>query len=431
MTRVLSGLIALWPTVLAAFTPIAPEAVSWLDHECRPGAQAAGMGGAVTALAEDWTAAWHNPALLAWRRRLEFNLGFDAGGVRQSLSVSTDGASQTRDKSSSGLSHAGYVHPLPALRGGVCWGMGWLATADHAAAGAFPDRVWRVSERQAGGRDAWLLSLAAQWTPHLAAGASMVFHDGNLEQVDREENLEAGTYWQAFDRVTLEGVGFRLGLACRGGPWRAGLLLEPAHSLDIDWRHVERTGELAAPTRPHETWWTSGYGLRVPLLVSAGAGWKTRFMQAGLAWDWQDWSALAYEDLPAGQDLVLSDELLSRALRARHRLRAGGEWTLPATDLRLRAGAWVEGPGRRGGRLVAWDEENQPYEYWDFQEERPRAGLSLGAGWLAQEAVALDLAVTLESWERRWLEYGGEEIWSVIRQDLSRWRAQLAIVYRI
>jgi hypothetical protein len=167
------------------------------------------------------------------------------------------------------------------------------------------------------------------------------------------------------------------------------------------------------------------------MLVSLGAGWRQRFWQAGLGWDWQDWSALRYENLPAGMDLVLSDQLLSRAFQGRQRLRAGGEWTVPRTDLRLRAGAWLETSPRAGTRLTDRDDDDALYGYWAYHTEQRRAGLSAGLSWLMQEAVALDLSASRESWELSWLEFGQEDYQSVIRQKLARWRLQLAITYRI
>jgi hypothetical protein len=231
MARRLVLALFLLPTLGRASSP---EAMAWLDHERLPGAQALGMGGALTALAEDWTASWHNPALLAWQRRTEFNLGFEGSGLSVARSVSTDGGETESDVSATGLSHAGYAHPLPALRGGLCWGLGWVRLADFDQRAAFPDRTWRVSEDFAGQQGAWLLSVAAQWTASLAGGLSLAFHHGELERVEREEDLDAATFWRSYERVELDGVGLRLGLAWREGPLRLGLLLEPAHTLDVD-----------------------------------------------------------------------------------------------------------------------------------------------------------------------------------------------------
>ena len=407
-----------------------PEAEAWIDHERLPGTQSQAMGGAMVALAEDWSAAWYNPAGLALLKRTEFNLGFEGGSADERRSVSSDGREQGVETSTSSLSHAGYAHPLPALRGGLCWAVGWARLADFAQGSAFPDGNWRVTQTGAGTAGAWLLALGGQLTTNLAGGATLALHSQRQERLDQEENLGDGTFWRSVDTADLDGVSLRLGLLAHQGPLRVGLLLEPAHSLNVDWSHYEQEGDLGADPAPVNRW-GSNYGLRMPALASVGAGWRTRFWQAGLNWDWQDWAALRYEDLPAGMELVLSDQRLSQAFQSRSRLRIGGEWTVPGTDLRLRAGAWRESPARSAARLTDYDDTDTAYQYWDYQDTGPRQGLAGGISWLLQEVVALDISAARETWSRRWLEFAQGAQESVIRQRMTHWRFQLAMTYRI
>jgi hypothetical protein len=406
-----------------------PEAQAWIDGERLPGAQALAMGGAITALAEDWSASWHNPAALALLKRAETNLGFELGRAGETRSVSTDGVEEETRVSGSQLSHAGYAHPLPVLRGGLCWSAGWARLADFSQRSAFPDRDWRVSHSQDGQLDALLLSVAGQLGPNLAAGGTLALETGRLERVEREEDLVEGDLWRAHDRADLDGAALRLGLLAHQGRLRLGLLLEAPHSLEVNWSHLEETGSAGNLTPVVHG--GASYALRMPTLLSLGAGWRARFWQAGLSWDWQDWSSLKYENLPDGAALDLSADVLSRALRPRSRLRAGGEWTLPGSDLRLRAGAWRESQARSSARLVEHDENGDPYDTWAYRTLAPRAGLAAGLSWLTQETVALDLGVSRESWEQRWLEFAQDSYSSEIRQRVIRWRAQLALVYRL
>jgi len=406
-----------------------PEAMTWLEHESGPGTQDLAMGGALAPLAEDWTAAWHNPAALAWRHRVEFNVGLEAKGRREERRVSTDGRVGLGTGSASTLGHAGYAHPLPALRGGLCWAVGWERQAQVEAHSDFPDGSWRVREEWFGHEDVWLLSLASQWTPSLAAGISVAFHQQELERLDREEDAASGEAWSAHHRSTLEGLSARLALAHRQGPLHLSLLVEPANSLTVDYRMTET---LRQPDTTPQLWREhSGYDVRRPLLVDVGVGWRTREWQLACAWDWQDWSALRYEDLPDGLDLALNQDDLARAFTPRQRLRLGAEWTLPATELRLRGGVRISQGGLSSQTMTGESSDGTPFTYWEYGADSRRVAWSAGLSHLMEERVALDLAVERESWRQHWLEWATPQERSEIRQKVSRWKVRLGLLYRL
>jgi len=322
-----------------------------------------------------------------------------------------------------------YVQPLPAVRGGFSWSVGWLRLAEYGQGGAFPDRDWKVETGTSGQHDAWLFSGALQLAADLAGGLSLVLHDARLESLDQEANTTDATLWQSYDVMEMAGASLRLGLQGRRGPLRAGLLLEPAHTLSVDWTRREREGVLGQPL-PSGLRWGDSYGLRVPMLLDLGLGWRQRFWQAGMAWDWQDWSALEYDDLPDGMDLQLTRDQLTRAFQPRQRLRVGGEAFLPGTEFKLRAGAWWAGEARTDSWLTAWGEDGEAWRYWNHAVETPRRGYSLGLGLLVQETVALDLAVLRETWALRHVEFEQDGARLARQEDLSRWRAQLGLTLR-
>lgn len=402
-----------------------PEAMAWLDHEIPPGTQSLAMGSALAPLAEDWSAAWHNPAALAWRRRMEFNGGLDSRIRHEERSVSSDGERASTRLSSSGLSHVGYVHPLPALRGGFCWALGWTRQAQVDASGRFPDGGWRVSEDGSGSEDMWLLSLAGQWTADLAGGMSLALHHQELERLDREENTLSGEKWLAHHRATLEGLGARFSLAHRKGPLRLSLLVEPAYTLTVDYRQTSswsHPDSLPQTGREH-----SGYDLKRPLLFDLGVGWHRPGWQLAMAWDWQDWSALRYEDLPNGEDLVLNQDALARAFTPRQRLRLGVEWVLPAWELRLRGGLRYSRGGFSGSTIA--DESTADLSSWAYRED-PRLALSGGLAYLMEERVALEFSTERESWTRHWLDWATTTQRSEVRQTVKRWQLRMGVLYR-
>jgi long-subunit fatty acid transport protein len=105
------------------------------------GARAAGMGGAYTGIANDYSALFWNPAGLTQVRSIEFSVGMGALSYGNTSSFdpssSITGDSLHTSTTSTSLNTLGFVIPLPARRGRAALALGYNRGGNFASALAF------------------------------------------------------------------------------------------------------------------------------------------------------------------------------------------------------------------------------------------------------------------------------------------------------
>ncbi|MBN2354895.1 outer membrane protein transport protein [candidate division KSB1 bacterium] len=133
--RKISGLIIplavffIFMSVKGQDKDVIPEEFFFMGNELGVGARAIGMGGAYIGVADDYAAAYWNPAGLAQIRRMEFNLGFSHNSAQADATYLDD--LQSSDADYTRLNSLGFVFPVPTYRGSLVFGIGYQKVRDY------------------------------------------------------------------------------------------------------------------------------------------------------------------------------------------------------------------------------------------------------------------------------------------------------------
>lgn len=335
-----------------------------------PGARSVGMGGAFTALADDATAAWSNPAGLLHLSRPEISIELRHQRVETPLAdgpgvygVGPDGRLgqlppyTDYESDSTGLSFLSYTHPRPAWSVGVFRGellrFSVDAETDLVAGPRQFDDIAPRDVRADLSIAVWGVAGAWRATPRLWLGGALTLQklDFSARQTDRRTRRRlGGQRVEAHD----DGPAVNLGLLWKPvEQWRFGLAWRGGARLDADYAQI--CGTTPTGARPFVC---QQQGIRdgepvpslsgtttfkVPDALTAGAAWAlTDRLTASLQWD-----RIAYSQLTEGlrNSLTVTSDLERYVIDDADDLHFGLEWLTPVGSDRVlawRAGAWLE-----------------------------------------------------------------------------------------
>lgn len=345
-----------------------------------PGARASGMGGAYEAVSDDWTAAFWNPAGLARLRRVELSGSFSMASRENSVSASSDGRPTDGRNSWAALDHLGYAMPIPTYRGSLVWGVGYARMQDFRLPYAFREGTTRVEVEEEGSAGAVAMSVASQLGKEILGGVSLMLLGGH------DDYLFTAT-------STGEPESFYSEMDLSGWALKFGGLYHPLRPLWIS-TTLRTPLMLTVDNDGFE------YDITLPAEAAIGVAWQEYGWLVNGSAHYTDWSQASYDGLSGGQDLLLNREV-SDGYRKSLRLAAGGEYTVPGSDVRLRAGLWTRGLAQND-KVLSEAVEDGVIQRWNYREEEPFVGWSLGVGLLFDELVSADLAWQHESGKLSW-----------------------------
>ena len=155
-----------------------------MGNDLGVGARALGLGGAYTAISDDYTAMYWNPAGIGQMKRREFNIGFSQNSIKSDALFLGTGA-ETAD-SFTRLNSIGLVFPVPTARGSLVFGVGYDKGRDYDAmvdVGALTiDSLYQTNSiLDEGSRNQFTLSGSIEVSPNLFMGAGINFINGHID----------------------------------------------------------------------------------------------------------------------------------------------------------------------------------------------------------------------------------------------------------
>ncbi len=374
-----------------------------------PGARAAGMAGAFSAVADDYTAMYYNPAGLAGMKRLELS-GSGYLGLLNNESDMGSGTTATTNDSYAGVSHCGLVLPLPAYRGGLAFALGYQHLLDFTQPYGVNDADTTILVTEEGGIDAWTLGFGLQMSRRFWGGVALELLTGTEKYLF---TAEAPAYqdreFQHLDltglRITLGGMlhvtrKLQLALVLRTPLWYNFTWTEYQYQLVVDGVVVDEYNDLYAD-----------YKLYIPFELTGGAAWRSRWLTLSGDFIFSDWSQVQYEidnpDPATELDIRMLNREIERDYQPRVGMRLGAEYTIPTTDLMLRGGlAHYPLAGPR-------------------TELTPRTQVTGGIGYLVDQVMDLNLAVGYQLADFEYT-YDG----TTIHENRTAWSIRFGFYYR-
>lgn len=406
-------------------------------------ARAAGMGYAHTAVAEDGSSLLYNPAGLAQVRRLEFGAGLlHAPQDRTAGFLTPTGASDAEVRiSATQLTHLSIAYPYPTYRGALVIGFAYQRLnslkSDYLREGILieqeggrPGLVESETFSEDGAVNQWTVGLGGDFSSRVSLGASLSYIQGRTEQqfdVGRFRTRGAVRDVEDSDAVfhSIEDRDADL-TGYTGSAGILGRITEAARiGVNIDFpRRYEFDGVTVSSFEDQEKVDTSRMSfvdeITLPLSLTTGVA----FTPAGflLAADVRltDWTQISFEGPIRSRDR-------DYAYRTTADIRIGAEYQVPRTPARLRIGYSHEPlpyrlmPGEITFTFVPDDDNPNTTDdasfftrlYPEARLTTDRRFLTLGAGTLIDQSLALDVAWVHGSFERE--ASGFTESWTTDR----------------
>lgn len=374
--RVFLGIIC----VLFPMAAVAQEIT--IDHFAGLGARAMGMGGAYTAVAEDFTALYWNPAGLAQIHRIELYSALSH--QRDQTHTTFFGTPRTTELSKTRLNAFGVVLPVPTYRGSLVLSCGFsrVKSFDNTFGIEGFSTTVQVHKRgkatDEGGLGIYSLGGAIDISPSVSLGLALNVWDGKDAFMQTLVNTDTVGVQEKRDlsfEDEYDGVNFKLAVLIRtSAGLRFGFTLDTpvTHKVEENWRDVadgdEERGML-------------NYNVSLPYQFGLGASWTIpNFLTMAADAVYNDWKQTRYDEPPV-EDVTNED--FETKYKDVWRIHVGGEVLLPVVPIHVRAGFYRDpipffGPRGPGDPRI---EITQDRHYF-----------TLGAGTLIDQVLALDVA---------------------------------------
>ena len=359
------------------------DAIHLLDREWGIGTRALAMGGAYTALADDYSAIYWNPAGLGYITDSQISIEISQLGMNNKATYL--GSLNQDNQSFTNLKSLGFAYPIPTIRGSAVIAVGFnrisdyssnllftgystqtnnlsfeITTDDETAEYLFDTNVQRMEQvDNSGGLNQWSLGGAFAVSPNLLLGATFSVIGGGenyIQQFQQEDvNNLYNQYPADFDSYTVNryletevsGIDLTFGANLQLARWiRIGglislpsrLTVKETHSFDdkliFDDNYVDETEDAGS--------WE--YVVVKPFDFNGGAVFTTRYLTLTASARYKDWSQVEFDVTPSQMDEVdyretlLENGNLKREYAATTEYHVGGELRLPLINTLLRGG---------------------------------------------------------------------------------------------
>lgn len=434
-----------------------------------PGARAMAMGGAYVGVADDFFSTYWNPAGLGQIHQFEMIGGFD------NVNVSNDAlylnSVQNYTNSVTNLGSIGVVFPMPTRQGSLVFAIGYNRPQDFTmavSAGGYnsvssvtnsmyvdpssiggdmaynlylEDTLGNIRVRgnvnqaatilEEGRLGDWAFAGAIEAAKDLFLGASLDLYTGNysynreVNEIDSRgyyRNYQEGNQsgWQGLNLVStltqdVSGVGAKLGLLYRlRDVARFGFAIKTPSILSVKESWSDRgTAYFDTGTPTDQVDGTQEYDIVTPFQFSGGVSVTLAQLLLSASAEITDWSQMKFEN---SQDEAIENDnntAIKNLFRSTVNLRAGAEFTIPETDLKLRAGY-----------------ANLPSPYKGDPSSFAQQYLTFGAGYTIDNTLDLDVAY-MRGWTNNYdYLYGGEADGTRIDEKIKTNNLMFTVSYR-
>lgn len=377
----------------------AEDAVNLLEDEQGFGLRATALGNAYTALADDYSGIYYNPAGLARVKIGQFS------GTISNYNNQTDanffGNTFSEELSSTKFQSLGLVFPFPVARGSFVMAMGYQKIKDYEnylkIDGYMHDNneldfpiendygeTWyygfneqleqRSTMDSEGSLSQWSFGLAMDFSPNFSAGLSMSIYDGsrndNFEY--SQDTVNSWNSWYMDETASPAELRFvyydlhqKLKSKFSGFEFKLGGLFDiiPEHlqigavitfpmnfKVDESWTvnddlayDIIRNDTTEQYSAPYDDSGNFDYLINIPFKFNTGVAFNYSIFMVSASVDYRDWSQLKYEvpdDRPRDSyvDLLNQNQVFKDDFKSVTIFSFGGEISLLDDRLKLRGG---------------------------------------------------------------------------------------------
>ena len=381
-----------------------------VGNEAGIGSRAMGMGSAYTAVADDFSALYYNPAGLSQIRRIEFIMGISLMRAReQALLRSSTGTPSTGTDtgtiSGNAISSFGGVLPIPTYRGSLVFAAGYNRVKEFDSvlrvkgySDSWDGIIQSVSVDE-GGLDMWSVAGAVDVSPNIALGGSLDFYSGEhtLDQksayYDRDNTYSE--FYSSGYHDKIKAWNMHLGMLIRT-QWnfRVGVTLKLPIKYTIKdsyydnwynrsgspfslWEHVSP----ASADSSDEGTGKFKYFIKSPIELNAGMSWVKKGITLSADVNILDWSQ-------SQTDLDDPEYFYRNSVN----WRVGAETPVPFLNMFFRAG-YASAPDPYRGYIYKGDRKRTM-----IKEKNKKDYVTLGAGILLDRSVMMDVAFIHGFW---------------------------------
>ncbi|KAA3657526.1 MAG: hypothetical protein DWQ10_13080, partial [Calditrichaeota bacterium] len=366
------------------------------------GARAIGMGGAYSAVGEDYSATFWNPAALAQIRRFELTGGLSHFTRKNDASFGN--VAIQSDETFTKLTDLGIVYPVPTYRGSLVFAFGYNRVRAYdanmefsyfdATPGDSVEYKWR--EQDLGTMNLWNASAAVDVSPQFSVGLGLNFWSGGSDYSfsTRETdiyNIWFEDEWRNDQSINSDFSAFNMNLGALfrvNNQLRLAVNMVTPKTLTVTEEWSEKELTIDDDGYSEIGYSDNGdfeYKLRTPFSFTLGAAYNLAGMMLSGQMEFNDWQQLRFESEPpiAETTREQANDFIHENYRSTTRVRLGAEFTLPGMGTQLRVGYLLD-----------------PSVYEAAESDEDRKIYSFGLGFLLDKQLKLDLAYQFGEWTR-------------------------------
>jgi long-subunit fatty acid transport protein len=396
------------------------DAIRILDNQIGFGARALGMGGTYTAVANDYSAIYWNPAGLSQIRKMEFWMDFSH--LYKTNDIDFNGSKTESSISATKFNSFGLVFPIPTYQGSLVFALGYQKIKDFEYSNEYqgvsdtgtawlsfdgvdinnPDVVydfWGENVLKTGlttddgSLEQWSMGGAIDISRNISVGMALNYWSGKSEylvefnQYDQFSLFNPPADFEEYQETRFINSKYTSFNAKFGAMMRLGRIIRLGLGMDIPhtFTVTEDYGYDASlyfdngDVSDFSDQASFKYEVKTPFRFQAGATLKLGTLLATGSLSYTDWTQFKFNSA----ELTDQNKFFKTDYRATVKVRVGGELGIPFLASQFRAG-------------LAY--EPTPLKGYDFDYDRKY--VSLGYGVLLDRIFKIDLAYMLGFWKQ-------------------------------